>query len=374
LKEFGAFTAKVGGSAATAVQAGEAPLNDLLETLLLRAEIRVRGESREAHFNTSRISACTIGARGRLYPGIDDPAVATTFLFGEDGRMVALPVSRRSPLAERREYWSDDEPVLTPLAYLLEAVNGLPATADAGNVPVSEEEANRLAWLGVELQPMNQELARANGVAAATRDGETGGLVTHVYPGSPAETAGIRVGSVLLRLLVPGQPLPIEVEIEEDPASRMAFPWDRLDQLPEQYFDRIPMPWPRVETEFIRTVTDLGFGTPFTAEWVTEGQTKSGRFETVAGPAHYGAAPKFRSERLGTTVKGLTYEVRRYLQLGDTDPGVVVDRIEPGSRVSIAGVKPYELITHISEVREKADPKSDGRNLIVPPSSSVPKR
>ena len=65
---------------------------------------------------------------------------------------------------------------------------------DPSNVPLTEQEESRLAWVGVELQPLNKELARANNVSKLTRDGQIGALVSYVYPGSPAEKAGVEVG------------------------------------------------------------------------------------------------------------------------------------------------------------------------------------
>jgi hypothetical protein len=174
-------------------------------------------------------------------------------------------------------------------------------------------------------------------------------LVTYVHPDSPAGKAGITAGSVLLRLRVPGQPLAVEVLLEEDQMRAGPFPWDRLDQIGEQFFDRIPTPWPPAESTFTRALTDLGFGTRFTAEFFVDGKASSHEFEVVSGPTHYESAPRFKSESLGLTVRAMTYDVRRYMQRPATDPGVVVGKVEPGGKASVAGVKPYELITHIND-------------------------
>jgi serine protease Do len=238
---------------------------------------------------------------------------------------------------------------LVPARLLAEAVADLGTSADPNNLPRTVEEENRLAWLGVELQPMNRDLARANNVAGETRDGETGALVTAINEGSPAAQAGIPVGSVLLRLKVPGQPLPVEVHMEEDVMHAQAFPWDRLDEVPDQYFDRIPQPWPATENAFTRALTDLGFGTKYTAEFFIEGKIVPREFEVVPGPPDFESAPRFKSEKLGLTVRDLTYDVRRYLQRAPDESGVVVSKIETGSKASVAGVKPYELITHIND-------------------------
>lgn len=232
---------------------------------------------------------------------------------------------------------------------IAEAIAGLPGTADPANVPVGENEENRLAWLGVELQPLTRELARANGVSDQTRDGESGALVTYVHPDSPAAKVGISAGAVLLRLRVPGQPLAVDVRLEEDQMRSGPFPWERLDQISEQFFDRIPTPWPPAENNFTRSLTDLGFGTRFTAEFFVEGKPLSHDFEVVPAPTHYESAPRFKSELLGLTVRNLTYDVRRYMQRPEGDPGVVVGKIEAGGKASVAGVKPYELITHVND-------------------------
>lgn len=350
LKNFGALVATLDQPLPGTLKIADADLLRLRDQLLLRADVSIQGETRADYFHSDRISLCKVGARGRLYPELDEPQPKNAFLLTTNLEVVALPVVRREQVSgDRSSAFDRAEVKLTPARYLAEAVTGLPGSADASNVPVTEEEENRLAWLGVELQPLNRDLARANGVSDQTRDGETGALVTYVHPDSPAAKAGIPAGAVLLRLKVPGQALPVEVQIEEDYARAQAFPWDRLDEVPEQYFERIPTPWPPVENAFTRALTDLGFGTRYTAEFFIDGKLVAKELEVVAGPTHYAAAPRYKSEALGVTVRDQTYDVRRYLQRKPEDPGVVVARVEPGGKASVAGVKPYEIITHIND-------------------------
>jgi S1-C subfamily serine protease len=186
-------------------------------------------------------------------------------------------------------------------------------------------------------------------VSDQTRDGQTGGLITYIHPDSPAAKAGIKAGMVMLRLRAASQPVPIEIQLEEDFARAQGFPWERLDEIRDQFFERIFTPWPPVETPVTRALTDLGFGTRFTADFVEEGKLLTQEFEVVPGPTHYESAARFKSESLGITVRNLTYDVLRYIQRKADEPGVVVSRIEPGGRASVAGVKPYELITHIQD-------------------------
>jgi serine protease Do len=173
-------------------------------------------------------------------------------------------------------------------------------------------------------------------------------LVTYVYPGSPAAEAGVMTGDILLRVVAPDQAAPIEIRIEED-RSRDMFPWDRLDQLREQFFDRVPSPWPPVDNTVNRVLTELGFGAKFRLEYVSNGVAKNHEFTVTPSPAHYQSANKFKSDALGLTVKDLTYEVRHYLQRAEDQPGVVVSKLEPGGKASIAGIKPYELVTHVND-------------------------
>jgi serine protease Do len=76
---------------------------------------------------------------------------------------------------------------------------------------------------------------------------------------------------------------------------------------------------------------------------------KNHEFTVTPSPAHYQSANKFKSDALGLTVKDLTYEVRHYLQRAEDQPGVVVSKLEPGGKASIAGIKPYELVTHVND-------------------------
>jgi len=74
---------------------------------------------------------------------------------------------------------------LLVLALTVLALTGLQRSAVAGDAP---------GWLGVEVQAMTDELAKAFGLSHAK-----GVVVTEVVPGSPAERAAMHVGDVIIK-------------------------------------------------------------------------------------------------------------------------------------------------------------------------------
>ena len=349
LKDFGAFTAILDEPAGRRVEFPSQHYRDLPGKLLLGAEVRIHGEDRIVETNRRRIQSYEVGWQRRMYLKYENGG-EEEFVFNLSGELVALPLAERERVTSSRySYHRGSSGESLPVIHLKEILDSLSEHVDPGNVPRSEEDENMLAWLGVELQALNRELARINNVSHLTSDGETGALVSHVYPGSPADEAGVGLGDVLLRLHVEGQPRPLEVKLEDRFIwSNQPFPWDRLDEVPEQYYEEIPAPWPSVENSFIRALTDFGIGKAYTAEFFHNGEVVAREFEIVQGPPHYEAAPRHKSEELGLTVRDLTFEVRRYLQRTPDDPGLIISNIEMGSRASVAGMKPYEIITHIN--------------------------
>ena len=61
----------------------------------------------------------------------------------------------------------------------------------------------------------------------------------------------------------------------------------------------------------------------------------------------------------------MTFEVRRYFQLGPDAPGVIVTGLEKGSSASIAGLRPYELILSV-DGEEVLDAEGFGSVISVP--------
>ncbi len=329
------------------------PLSDLeiltfQYDLLGSAEVRVRGENRTLYVGPTRLVGFRSGWKGRIYPSMGH-FPPDTFLFDQEGELIALPIARRRKVAIASQ-WDESMPEITAANDIRFVLHDLAEHIDPDNVPLPEEQENRIAWLGVELQAMDQELARVNQLADQTNDGTTGAIVTYVYPGSPAAQADLSVGDILLRLHAEDQPKPIEIMVEDDFwANYGGFPWDQLDGVPVEAFDQVPPPWPGLESEFNRRLMSLGFGTPFTVDVFSRGELRHIPFTVTESPMHYSAAPRYESEDLGITIRDLTYEVRYYFRMTDDESGVIISRVEPGGKAAVAGLKPFERIVHVNE-------------------------
>ena len=48
------------------------------------------------------------------------------------------------------------------------------------------------------------------------------------------------------------------------------------------------------------------------------------------------------------TVCDMTYEVRKFLKLGDDAPGVVVAKVKSGDVADVAGIRPLEIVVDVN--------------------------
>lgn len=346
LADYGAFVARM-DDAPDAVEFSDGPLGRMPGQLILSTELEVVGEQTQVHHEPARIAGLRRGYQRALFPDLAGQD-SNLHLFDLEGALVALPIELRDRSEGQHRRWRSSRKVLTPAGVVATVLDDLDNNLDAANVPLDASEEGRLAWVGVELQPLDPALARDLRVATETSDGDTGALVTYVYAGSPAAEVGIEAGDVLLRIVAPGLPRPVSVRLEQDHRGGQPFPWDQLDQVPDQYFSYLPLPWTSAANEFTRFLTGLGFGTEAVVEGSRDGQPIRFELAVVRGPVHYEAAAQHRSDPLGLTLRDLSYETRRFFQKAEDAPGLIIARIEAGSPASTAGLKPYEIITHVN--------------------------
>ncbi|MBN2514359.1 MAG: hypothetical protein JXB18_15575, partial [Sedimentisphaerales bacterium] len=167
------------------------PLAAYDQKMLLGAEVRIQGQNKTVYVQQYRIASFALGWRRQLQPQLS-VSVNNRYLFDLDGRLVALPLSRREKIMSEEDRWmSDYNHTLTAVCYLEPVMKAQASSFDATNVPLDESEENRIAWLGVEMQPLDEELARINQVSDMTRDGEIGAIISFVYDNSPASQVGL---------------------------------------------------------------------------------------------------------------------------------------------------------------------------------------
>jgi len=190
-------------------------------------------------------------------------------------------------------------------------------------------------WLGVQIQPVTEEVAESLGLEAAR-----GALVAAVMPESPAQRAGLQVGDVILRM--DGETL--------------------------QEFKDLP-----------RRVAAAKAGSEVTFEVRRQGKTRRLEVEIGRLPsegaelarAGGGAVPD--TARLGVHLAALTPEARQRYGIPEESNGVLVAGVERGSPASQAGIRPGSLISMVGQepVRSPDDVVAEVKKAAKQERSSV---
>ena len=176
----------------------------------------------------------------------------------------------------------------------------------------------RRAWMGIEVQPRLKH-----------DDAETGVLVATVYKDSPAETAGLKPGDLILAV----GDTPIDVRF--------------LEQLPD----------------FNRLVSALPIGESVAIRYARNGQERQTSLTTVEREPYQ---PKeYELKEWGLTVRDISFMLAREMKRKDTD-GVLVTSVRPGGPagdakpgiqrddvlVEVRG-KPVKCVSALKEITEE---------------------
>lgn len=164
-------------------------------------------------------------------------------------------------------------------------------------------------WLGVQLQPLTRQLAKAMG-----REDADGALVAGVSPGSPADKAGLQQGDVVIRA----------------DGTAVKTPRD----LARAVGDRKP------GSKLELTVARDGRERTLTA---TLGNAPKN--ETVAENAEQDGDRS--GARLGLALAPLTPSARAELGLDSSVTGALIARVEPGSPAAKSGLRPGDVILRV---------------------------
>jgi serine protease Do len=351
LAEYGGFLVTCEKAAGEPLPLFASDLADCRGQLISFVKMTTQNGDLLTFFDRSRIEAFDVGHKAMIFPEFRQRGRESLFAFDATGRLLVLPISLRTK-GEERSYRSGDDlpmPAMT-LAKLVKA--SAPELLDTANVPLSAKDENRIAWLGADLQELTPELASVNKVAHLVKENyrNSGGLVTFVYPQSPAAKAGLQAGDVLLRLYVPGEQAPIKITVADGGRfGEQGFPWERLDELPAEMAEHIPSPWPAIKNPMTETLTQIGIGKPYSLEYARKGEVKKINLIAEQSPTYYGNAEKVELKDVGISVCDMTFEVMHYLNRKPTDPGVIVARLEAGTPAAVAGIKPFELLTHVDD-------------------------
>lgn len=219
-------------------------------------------------------------------------------------------------------------------------------------LPLSEmcNPPDAIGFLGVEYQAVTPALIQSSNIEHLTDGGREGLLVSYVYPGSIAEKIGLKAGDIMLKLILPSGGEPIKLTGKAfGHAQERQFPWQNLDNIPEQYFSEIPEPWKGVKNPLSRQLTNIGINKPVRLIAICNGQAVAKEFVIPAAEPYFEIAPAYRSGTLGVEVRNITFEVRRYFRMGDTGKGVIISDVSAGRAGSVAGLRPFEIITAVND-------------------------
>lgn len=290
-------------------------------------------------------------------------AVPGAFLLDFDGRVVgwatsdkkeedldemALEQARGRFMDRYRSHFTPD--YLRRMIFFSEIAAALrdPASHfDAKAVPMSHKEEKTLVWLGIEFQELSKPLAEALGIQERdlTNDGRRGLLITELYPASPAALAGLRVEDILLSVQPEGEPAARDLAAEPD-----RFGGYMRGGMHGYGGRGLPAPWRPTRNYLTTMLTEIGVARKVTFEYVRDKAKAKMQVTLANAPTDYETAERFKDDGLGFTVKELTYEVRHYQKLDAALSGVVVAKVESGSRADVAKLPPLSTITRVNDV------------------------
>jgi serine protease Do len=183
-------------------------------------------------------------------------------------------------------------------------------------------------WLGVSIQEMTPELAKSFGLTD-----NKGALVAQVLTGSPAEKAGIEQGDVI-------------VEFDGKAISESK-------DLPQ-------------------VVASTPVGKSVNVKLLRNGKTLDRSVKVSEMEENVAVANAPAHKTLGITVQNLTPEMARRLRI-NTDTGVVVTGVEPGSPAANAGIQTGDVIREVNrkpvkdvdDLRQKVEQAKDQNNILL---------
>lgn len=323
------------------------------DTMLMLVQTAPAGEGK-TKIRSNRIRIQVLDSGWRNLPTVDLPLreAAGEAIFNEAGEALwisAAVITARETMGDGDRWNSNNQPMLLEASAFAKLATPIAKDIDDALKPVSVESDGATGWIGLDLQKLDVELAEAMQVVTETEKGEYGAIVVNVHPGSSADKAGVQKGWILLSVNAPGNNTPMKIQVSDSASEYNGrFPWDRLGEIPAQYFDGLPAPWPAVKNDFTVALLRMGIGSKIQADFIADGQKLTKELTIETSPKYYENAPTFKWAAAGISVCDLTFEVREYLNLTADAPGVVVCKMETSGKAVISGIKQFELITQVN--------------------------
>lgn len=173
---------------------------------------------------------------------------------------------------------------------------------------IDTEDKEKKGWLGITMQPLSRDLAEYWGL-----DPTGGVIIGAVLKGSPAETAGIRAGDVVIA--ANGEPLPIH---------------ENKDLALIQ-----------------RRIRRAGAGNPVPLTIWRDGEKREVSVKLAVAPTTVATAEEYENEPFGVTVRELTYDVIQTLNLDRETHGVIVSKTERAGWAQVAGIERGDIVQKV---------------------------
>jgi len=190
-------------------------------------------------------------------------------------------------------------------------------------------------WLGVGIQDLSPELAEYYGI----KD-KKGVLVAQVFEGDPADNAGIKANDLI-----------VEVDGKSIRSSR----------------------------ELTKTIADIEVGKETTVTLLRDGKQKTLSVK-IAKRGDSGPLAQRKSEdseKLGIRIAEATPETAKRFGHSETEKGVLVVSVEPGSKAAEAGIRQGDLVkevnrkpvTSVPELRSEVEKGKEVQLLVKRPNA-----
>ncbi|BBM84732.1 PDZ domain-containing protein [Candidatus Uabimicrobium amorphum] len=297
-----------------------------------------------------RFDKYTIGYKDNKFIDIYTSKNLDTFLLNRHNEVIGFFTDFKIDEEDRLKTSSYSSPANKPNVFLFKDVNKIlndpTAHFDKKAVPVEEKEQTK-TWLGVEIQIPKTQLIEHLKATTVTQYGKIGYIVNYVYDNSPAQKIGLKPLDIILSVTPQDSKNEIFFESQYSYHSDSVAPrfaWGDLE------FSRF---FSKRNHSVIDILTKLGENREVVIKYFRNGKIQTKSCKLHKAPLDFETAEKIKVQSLGITVKDLTYEVKQALHIPSTTTGVVVFQVTQGKPAMIAGIRTYEIITLVDDVRVK---------------------